>query len=64
MFLRPTRRQRCLAGGLALAAILGVLPLLTSAEPAAGRKIEVLVLGNEGEIHATGYALDSGSPYQ
>jgi putative membrane-bound dehydrogenase-like protein len=52
MLLRLTWRQRCLAGGLALAAILGVQPLLTSGEPAEGRKIEVLVLGNDGEIHA------------
>jgi len=31
---------------------VGVRPLLTWAEPTEGRKIEVLVLGNEGEIHA------------
>lgn len=48
---RLTWRQRCLAAGLAIAAILAVQPLLTSAEPA-GRKLEVLILGNEGEVHA------------
>src|ERR1700674_1833914 len=47
-----TWRQRCLAAGLALAAILSLQPVLTSAEPADGRKIEVLILGNEGETHA------------
>src|SRR2546425_10888253 len=53
MPLRLTWRQRCLAAGLALAAIPCVRPLLTSAAPAEeGRKIEVLVLGSEGEIHA------------
>src|SRR5437867_3274076 len=52
MFLSLTYRQRCLAAGLALAAILGLQPLLTSAEPTDGRKIEMLVLGNDGEIHA------------
>jgi putative membrane-bound dehydrogenase-like protein len=40
-------RQRCLAAALALAAILGV-----QAQPPAGRKIVVLVLGNEGDTHA------------
>jgi len=41
-----------LAAALAFAAILGVQPLVTWAEPTPGRKIVVLVLGNEGEIHA------------
>src|SRR6266536_1567038 len=40
-----------LAGGFALIAALGVQPLLTSAEKAGGRKIEVLFLGQEGETH-------------
>ena len=40
-----------LAGGLALVVALGVQPLLTSAEKADGRKIEVLFLGQEGENH-------------
>src|ERR1700730_13744464 len=52
MLSRLTWRQCCLAAALAFAGILGVQPLITSAQPAQGRKIEVLVLGNEGEIHA------------
>src|SRR5260370_23117968 len=50
---RPSWRQRCLAAGLAFAAILYVKPLHTSAAPAEGRKIEVLVLGNDGDSHAS-----------
>src|SRR5262245_13779887 len=48
----PVWIRRWLAAGVAVAGILAMRPLLTSAAPADGRKIELLVMGNDGEIHA------------
>ncbi|MEO8593511.1 MAG: PVC-type heme-binding CxxCH protein [Candidatus Solibacter sp.] len=48
LFLRLTRIQRFLVAGICLLATLG---LLISAE-SDGRKMQVLILGNEGETHA------------